>query len=112
MPPIYLYKSATKTVEEYMNNGLPLGGLRDEEFVLETMPFETGDVLIQLSDGLPEAPNPLGDPYDYDQLRNLILVSCHLTAQEIIDTLIKSVDQWMEGLHNPDDITIVITKKI
>ncbi len=112
MPPIYLYKSATKTVEEYMNNGLPLGGLRDEEFVLETMPFETGDVLIQLSDGLPEAPNPLGDPYDYDQLRNLILVSCHLTAQEITDTLIKSVDQWMEGQHNPDDITIVITKKI
>jgi len=25
--------------------------------------------------------------------------------------LIQSVDQWMEGKHNPDDITIVVTKK-
>jgi sigma-B regulation protein RsbU (phosphoserine phosphatase) len=111
MPPMYLYKAATKQVEEFMNNGLPLGGLRDEEFALETRNFETGDVLIQLSDGLPEAPNSKGDMYDYDQLNNLIQASCHLSSQAIIDTLIQSVDTWMEGKRNPDDITLVVTKK-
>ena len=111
MPPIYLYKSASNTIEEFMNNGLPLGGLRDEEFALEARNFESGDVLIQLSDGLPEAPNSKGEMYDYERLRSLILTSCHLTAQEIINVLIQSVDQWMEGKHNPDDITIVVTKK-
>jgi serine phosphatase RsbU (regulator of sigma subunit) len=49
--------------------------------------------------------------YDYDQLKDLIQASCHLTAQEIIDVLIKSVDVWMEGKRNPDDITLVVTKK-
>ncbi len=111
MPPIYLYKAATKQVEEFMNNGLPLGGLRDEEFVLEARNFEPGDVLIQLSDGLPEAPNGKGEMYDYDRLRDLIIDSCHLSAQEIIEVLIKSVDEWMEGKRNPDDITLVVTKK-
>ena len=111
MPPIYLYKAATKQVEEFMNNGLPLGGLRDEEFVLEARNFEPGDVLIQLSDGLPEAPNGKGEMYDYDRLRSLIMESCHLSAQEIIEVLITSVDEWMEGKHNPDDITLVVTKK-
>ncbi len=111
MPPIYLYKATTNTIEEFMNNGLPLGGLRDEEFALEARNFESGDVLIQLSDGLPEAPNSKGEMYDYERLRSLILTSCHLTAQEIINVLIQSVDQWMEGKHNPDDITIVVTKK-
>jgi serine phosphatase RsbU (regulator of sigma subunit) len=111
MPPIYLYKAATKQVEEFMNNGLPLGGLRDEEFVLENRKFEAGDVLVQLSDGLPEAPNLLGEMYDYERLRSLIQSSCHLSAQEIIDVLIKSVDEWMQGKRNPDDITLVITKK-
>ena len=111
MPPIYLYKAATQQVEEFMNNGLPLGGLRDEEFALETRKFEVGDVLVQLSDGLPEAPNSKGEMYDYDQLKDLIQASCHLTAQEIIDVLIKSVDVWMEGKRNPDDITLVVTKK-
>jgi serine phosphatase RsbU (regulator of sigma subunit) len=112
MPPIYLYKAATKTIEEFMNNGLPLGGLRDEEFALEARNFESGDVLVQLSDGLPEAPNSKGDMYDYDRLRSLILVSIHLSSKQIIDVLMKSVDEWMEGQHNPDDITLVVTKKI
>ena len=111
MPPIYLYKASTKTIEEFMNNGLPLGGLRDEEFVLEARNFESGDVLVQLSDGLPEAPNSKGEMYDYDRLRNLILASVHLSSKEIIEVLMKSVDEWMEGKHNPDDITLVVTKK-
>jgi len=111
MPPIYLYKASTKSIEEFMNNGLPLGGFKDEEYVLETRNFESGDILVQLSDGLPEAPNSKGEMYDYERLKNLILSTVHLPSKEIIDVLMKSVDEWMEGKHNPDDITLVITKK-
>ena len=111
MPPIYLYHSASETVEEFENNGLPLGGLRDEEFVLETRNFEKDDVLIQLSDGLPEAPNTIGELYDYDRLKALIQASGHLTAQKIIDVLIESVDQWLAVNRNPDDITLVVIKR-
>jgi serine phosphatase RsbU (regulator of sigma subunit) len=111
MPPIYLYTAKDGQVEEFMNNGLPLGGLRDEDFVLESRKFESGDVLVQLSDGLPEAPNAAGELYDYDRLKNLIQSSCHLSAQAIIDILVKSVDEWMQGQSNPDDITLVVTKK-
>ena len=112
MPPIYLYKASSNTVEELMQSGLPLGGLKDETFDQLTRSFESGDVLIQLSDGLPEAPNAKGELYDYDRLKSLIQASGHLSAQQIIDVLIESVDQWLEGLRNPDDITLVVTKKI
>ena len=112
MPPIYLYKANSNTVEELMQSGLPLGGLKDETFDQLTRSFESGDVLIQLSDGLPEAPNAKGELYDYDQLKSLIQASGHLSAQQIIDVLIESVDQWLEGNRNPDDITLVVTKKI
>ncbi|MFM7091544.1 MAG: PP2C family protein-serine/threonine phosphatase [Bacteroidota bacterium] len=112
MPPIYLYKADSNAVEELMQSGLPLGGLRDETFNLITRTFEYGDVLIQLSDGLPEAPNAKGELYDYDRLKALIQASGHLSAQQIIDVLIESVDQWLSGKHNPDDITLVVIKKI
>jgi sigma-B regulation protein RsbU (phosphoserine phosphatase) len=112
MPPIYLYKASSSTVEELMQSGLPLGGLKDETFDQLTRSFESGDVLIQLSDGLPEAPNAKGDLYDYDQLKSLIQASGHLSAQKIIDVLIESVDQWLEGNRNPDDITLVVIKKM
>ncbi len=111
MPPIYLYKASSSTVEELMQSGLPLGGLKNETFDQLTRSFESGDVLIQLSDGLPEAPNANGELYDYDRLKSIIQASGQLSAQQIIDVLIESVDQWLEGNRNPDDITLVVIKR-
>jgi len=111
MPPIYLYKAKNKSVLDFMNNGLPLGGLKQEQFIQEDIQFEQGDVLVQLSDGLPEAPNLAGDMYDYDRLKQLIQDNGHQTAQGMIDALMASVDEWLQGQHNPDDITLVVTKK-
>ena len=111
MPPIYFYNAKDELLEEFSNNGLPLGSLRNEEYVLEKRKFREGDVLVQFSDGLPEAPNLADELYDYDRLKSLIQNSCHLSAKEIIDTLVKSVDEWMQGRPNPDDITLVVTKK-
>jgi len=112
MPPVYLYNAVKKDVEEIMFESLPLGSLKNVDYDLITKSFKSGDILIQVSDGLPEAPNSIGEMYDYDRLKNLIQKSSHLSAQALIKTLVSSVDEWMEGQNNPDDITLVVTKKI
>jgi serine phosphatase RsbU (regulator of sigma subunit) len=111
MPPIYFFNAKEGKLEEFSNNGLPLGSFRNELYALETRKFRKGDVLVQFSDGLPEAPNLSNELYDYERMKSVVENSCHLSAQEIINTLITSVDEWMQGRPNPDDITIVVTKK-
>lgn len=111
MPPVYHYVAATNKVEEILIKGLPLGGLKEEHFDNITRSFNTGDIIIQLSDGLPEAPNLTGEMYDYERLRLLIEDNGHKTAQGMIDALMASVDEWLQGQHNPDDITLVVIKK-
>jgi serine phosphatase RsbU (regulator of sigma subunit) len=111
MPPIFLYKAATKKVEEIMQTNLPLGGLGNEDFDLIERDFESGDVVIQLSDGLPEAPNPSGEIYDYDRVKNHLEAVGSKSADEIKNSFILEADKWLDGLHNPDDITFVIIKK-
>ena len=111
MPPVYHYVAATNKVEEILIEGLPLGGLKEEHFDSITRSFNTGDIIIQLSDGLPEAPNLTGEMYDYERLRLLIEDNGHKTAQGIIDALMASVDEWLQGQHNPDDITLVVIEK-
>ena len=111
MPPVYHYVAATNKVEEILIQGLPLGGLREEHFDSITRSFNKGDIIIQLSDGLPEAPNLTGEMYDYESLRLLIEDNGHKTAQGMIDALMASVDEWLQGQHNPDDITLVVIKK-
>ena len=60
MPPVYLYNSKSKKTEEILIRGLPLGGLKNEKFDVERRKFSKGDVLVLLSDGLPEAENDAG----------------------------------------------------
>lgn len=111
MPPMYHFVAKTGLVEEIQQINLPLGGLKKETFDLVTRPFEQGDVLVQLSDGIPEAPNPQGEMFDYDTLAQLIQQHGRSSIQELHAAIMEAVDAWLGGQHNPDDITLVITKK-
>jgi sigma-B regulation protein RsbU (phosphoserine phosphatase) len=112
MPPIYLYNSKTKSTEEILIRGLPLGGLRNETFDIEKRKFKKGDVLVLLSDGLPEAENDSGELYDYDRVIKLINKNASKSAEELKDKLIGEVDIWLKGGIPDDDVTIVVIKKI
>ncbi len=110
MPPYYIYRAATKTAEEILLSGVPLGSFTDTHFDQTITAFNTGDILAIISDGLPEAPNLAGELFDYQKLQDLLTTYGNLTAQEVIDHLMIEADNWLAGNHNPDDITIVIIK--
>ena len=110
MPPYFMYRAATKTTEEIQLSGVPLGSFRDIQFDQTTTAFNTGDILVIISDGLPEAPNLAGELFDYQKLQDLITNYGNLTAQEVIDQLMIEADNWLAGNHNPDDITLVVIK--
>jgi ligand-binding sensor domain-containing protein len=110
MPPYYIYRAATKSTEEIQISGVPLGSFNDIQFDQTTTAFNTGDILVIISDGLPEAPNLAGELFDYQKLQDLITNYGNLTAQEVIDQLMIEADNWLAGNHNPDDITLVVIK--
>lgn len=112
MPPLYLYKASTEQVEEILQINLPLGSLKTESFELIERNFEKGDVLLQLSDGLPEAPNKNGELFDYHRVQSLLVSNGKNSATQIKTSLIESTDNWLQGANNPDDITFIVIKKI
>ena len=111
MPPIYLYNSKSKKTEEILIRGLPLGGLKNETFDIQKKKFNKGDVLVMLSDGLPEAENDAGELYDYERVMELINKNASKTAEEIKDKMIGEVDVWLDGKVPDDDVSIVVIKK-
>lgn len=111
MPPIYLFKAKTGKVEEINQSNLPLGGLENEIYDAVEKHFESGDVLMQLTDGLPEAPNVQNELYDYHRVHHHLASVGTQSAIEIKDSFILEADTWLKGSHNPDDITFIIIKK-
>lgn len=112
MPPIYHFENKNKKVDEIQISNLPLGGLIGEDFTVLNKKFSKGDVLVMISDGLPEAPNKNGDLLDYQAVKECVEKNSLKSAEEIKNELVKLSDNWLDGLHNPDDITIVVCKKL
>ena len=111
MPPAYLYSGRNKKVEEIEIHNLPLGGLDNEQFDLVERNFKEGDLLVILSDGLPEAPNPGGALLDYPAVQQCVEKTGHLGASPVKEALIKLADEWLDGTQTPDDITFVVLEK-
>ncbi|MDG1711270.1 MAG: SpoIIE family protein phosphatase, partial [Flavobacteriaceae bacterium] len=69
------------------------------------------DVIVMISDGLPELPNPQDELLDYPKVEDCVKENAHKDAESIKDALVELSDTWADGVMNPDDITIVVVKK-
>ena len=110
MPPYFIYRAHNQASEEIMLSGIPLGSFKNVEYDQLTTEFNKGDILAIISDGLAEAPNAKGELFDYPQIQSIITENSHLNSKTLIDELMSQADVWLDGAHNPDDITIVIIK--
>ena len=111
MPPAYLYKGESGTVDEILVPGLPLGSMKKADFDLHTFHLKPEDALVLISDGLPECINHNGEMLDYDAVKECVKQNGKKSAQGIIESLVGLGDNWMSGLMNDDDITLVVIKK-
>ena len=111
MPPAYHYISSTGQVKEILQVGLPLGGIQGERYSQEEHPFEPGDTMVFLSDGLPEAENVSGEMLGYEAVMDCIKNNKNEDPETIKNILLDLGDNWLNGVPLQDDITIVVVKK-
>ena len=107
------HKSQKKNYKkkEILVPNLPLGGIESEEFNGVKKDFKIGDVMVMISDGLPELPNPSNDLLNYEKVHTCIEKNSDKSAEEIKDALVDLSNEWAKGVMNPDDITIVVIKR-
>ena len=112
MPPAYYFDSQKNEIEEILVPGLPLGSVKNADYDWVNFEMNQGDVLVLISDGLPECDNYSGEMLDYEAVKNCIHENGEKSSKEILDQLIRLGDNWMNEKMNEDDITIVVIKKI
>jgi sigma-B regulation protein RsbU (phosphoserine phosphatase) len=110
MPPILIFRAATRTVEEIPLRGAPLGGLTDYAYRLAETFLSVGDLVLLLSDGLPERFNAAGEMFGYDRSKESLLANAHAAPQAVIARLLQTGDDWAAGKAADDDMTFVALK--
>ena len=109
MPPIYIYRSETKSVEEIVIKGLPLGGPTFTYKKRETN-LAPGDTVLLLSDGFPELFNDKDEMLDYPRIKEIFKETADKSADEIIAHLNEAGEKWSKSRPQDDDITFVVLK--
>ncbi len=110
MPSIFLYKNSTKNVIEYQSSSMPLGALAEQSFYTNTFNIESGDVILILSDGLPELTDIKNNLFSYERVSSEFLSVAEELPDKIIEYLRLKSLEWSEGTDLVDDITFIATR--
>jgi ligand-binding sensor domain-containing protein/serine phosphatase RsbU (regulator of sigma subunit) len=110
LPPIYYYNKNSEVMEEIIMKGMPLGAMANFQYNVHEKEVNSGDVIMLLTDGIPEQMNEDEEMYDYPRIKDQFVRVAEKAPSEIIDHFIKSCDNWMGSAIQADDITIMVIR--
>jgi serine phosphatase RsbU (regulator of sigma subunit) len=110
MPPVLVYRAASGAVEEIALRAIPLGGLTSYQYKQRKLAIAPGDVIVLMSDGLPERFNAQNEMLDYAATKRALAVAAGRSPREIIEHFVSVGDEWSNGRPQDDDVTFVVLK--
>lgn len=110
MPPVYIYRRLSGTLDEILLKGMPLGAMKNFPYVVHEDELQPGDMMLILSDGLPEQKNAAGEMFDYARLQDVLQQIAHRSPEDILAELWRGVEQWMHNTAQDDDITLIAVR--
>ena len=110
MPPVLIYRAARGEVEEIAIRAVPLGGVAGYPYRQQELPVAAGDIVVLMSDGLPERFNAENEMLDYAATKRALAEAADRSPQQIIEHFVRVGEAWANGRAQDDDMTFVVLK--
>jgi len=108
-PPL-LWQAQTQDSQWLRGHGLPLGVVDSVVIEEHEMQLESGDIVVFYTDGVTEAFNDADEMYGNDRLRYTVAGAQNLGAQQVLDSIIQSVQAFSGSREQMDDLTMVVLR--
>jgi sigma-B regulation protein RsbU (phosphoserine phosphatase) len=102
--PIYMHGGKNELIEI---TGLPLGLFDEAEYDELTFRMKTGDMFVFFSDGILDARNHKGEMFGRGRVETVIAGCTEKSANCVVDSLFKAVEEHSAGVEAFDDQTVV-----
>jgi serine phosphatase RsbU (regulator of sigma subunit) len=99
------------SVEHLDASGIPIGAFDISNWEAETLEFGRGDFLFMFTDGVSEATNIKGQMYEDDRLESFLLNSRSQSPDELTESVLDEINNFMGGAPQSDDITMMILRR-
>ncbi|MCP4246161.1 MAG: SpoIIE family protein phosphatase [bacterium] len=107
MPPILLYRPATREIEVIAVAGAPLGSFVDFPYRRITVELQPGDKVVMMSDGFVEMSNPDGEMFGYQRVESVFEDVAERLPEQIIRHFSETAAEWTAGRPQGDDMPSV-----
>jgi serine phosphatase RsbU (regulator of sigma subunit) len=112
MPPVYVHRCNSGSVEEVSVGATPLGTLGDD-YADARIELRSGDTLLFLSDGFPELMNAAGQQFGYTAaLEAFGAAAKEANAEAVIASLESAAKRWHGDQPPNDDVTFVVVRAV
>jgi len=110
MPPIFIFRKKSNTVDEIREHGLPVGAMGLSRYTVTDLFLKTGDVMLLMTDGMPELQNANNKMYGYERILDGFKKVGNNKPEEIISYLKNEGSTWVNDKDPEDDVTFVVIK--
>jgi sigma-B regulation protein RsbU (phosphoserine phosphatase) len=110
--PTYLFRAATRQIEELASNNMIVGAFPFATYETGTLSLNPGDVLLAYSDGLTEAENPQGEMLGEEGVKKVILEAAPSGSAKLEQELLGTIQNFTAGRSLTDDITLIIVERV
>jgi phosphoserine phosphatase RsbU/P len=103
-------RRANSSTERLESGSLPLGITPEATFPSSEVTLQTGDTIVLFTDGVVEAFNAAGEEFSDSRWLNIIRGLPNLNAQQTLQFLMKSVEDFVGSTRQSDDITCLVLR--
>jgi sigma-B regulation protein RsbU (phosphoserine phosphatase) len=107
-----LLKKSTSQCQELSGAGSLLALMEDQSFEEHAIWMEPGDILVLYTDGVTEAMNLNRDLFGEDNLRQVIEKIGDVSAQAMLDGIMRSIEYFVKEAPRTDDLTLVVVQRM
>ena len=108
LPPALIHRANSRTIEEIPLKGFPLGCVADYSYKKIGVELYQGDLLLFMTDGLPELFNSDKQMLGIEKIKNSFSEVVNEKPSVVTDHLNKTVKNWHNGFPLQDDFTFLV----
>lgn len=97
--------------ERLASTGVALGMFEGSTYVSSEAVLDPGDTLVLYSDGITEAENPDGRPFEEAGLESVLDTYAAFNAADLAMETVRAVERYAHATRFADDLTILVLKR-
>jgi serine phosphatase RsbU (regulator of sigma subunit) len=109
-PPL-LRRRDGSSIERLASTGIALGMFERSTYEAVQTSVEPGDLLVLYSDGITEAENPGGQPFEESGLERFLAAHAHEAPAQLAPGILRAVEGHARDSRFTDDLTVLILKR-